>query len=121
MNDQEPSNVPEETAEAVDESQPQPMKSKPILQSMSWMAGVAAGGLLAFLFVVQTTHTQGATKASRAAWRMRQLGPTRIAQENANAPASDSATPKLDRADKDNRTDAAPGAEDNHESRHDRP
>lgn len=94
MNDQEPLNRPEEAPESVDETQPKPMKSKPILQSMGWVAGVAAGGLLAFLFVVENTHTHGATKASRAAWRMRQLGPASVALQDAE-PQNEIAGPSL--------------------------
>jgi hypothetical protein len=86
MNDNEPVNGSEDVSEPVEELEPQPMKAKPVLQTMSWIAGVAAGGLLAFVLVMKPSHARGATKACHAAWQLRQSKPAQVADQRALAP-----------------------------------
>ncbi|NOX58814.1 MAG: hypothetical protein GXP29_08150 [Planctomycetes bacterium] len=61
--------------EFIDETQetlePTPMRGKPVLQAMSWMAGVAAGGVLVFIMTVQPSLARGATHAAKAEWQLR--------------------------------------------------
>ncbi len=79
MNEPESLNKPSDPPGANDPSEPQPMKMMPLLQSMSWAAGVALGGGLAFLAMVKTSRTSGATKACKAAWQLRNSTPTQPA------------------------------------------
>ncbi len=88
MNDQEQfpdSQSPrsDKNVEPIEALEPRPMKAKPALQSLSWVAGVAAGGLLAFLLVVTPSVSRGATRAGKAAWQLRNPKPGDVSNDQA--------------------------------------
>lgn len=72
--------------------EPAPMPVRPLLQMLSWIGGLAAGGFFISLLVVSSTRTSGATRAVRLNWQ-KQLHPAACgvtaAAEKGTAPSDD--------------------------------
>ncbi|GJM24520.1 MAG: hypothetical protein DHS20C16_09350 [Phycisphaerae bacterium] len=117
MNDHDPINEPDAQTEPIEDLGPQPMKAKPILQTMSWMAGVAAGGFLAFLFVVKPSHSRGATKACHAAWQLRNSKPAQVADQRQLASEKSNESRQSSEAIDSDALSRANQKEDDHERR----
>lgn len=62
MNDDQGNPVDESTIE------PRPMKAKPFLQVLSWVGGVAAGGVFIALLSISPSRVHGATRAMKLRW-----------------------------------------------------
>jgi hypothetical protein len=50
---------------------PRPMRARPVLQVLSWLGGVAAGGAFISLLTMTPGRVCGATRASRLQWQQR--------------------------------------------------
>lgn len=60
-------------------SQPAAMGVRPWLQVLSWVGGVAAGGIFIVLVASNATRTQGATRSVRLRWQQQQRPPVQCA------------------------------------------
>jgi hypothetical protein len=62
-------------------SQPAAMSVRPLLQVLSWVGGVAAGGIFIVLVASNATRTQGATRSVRLRWQQQQRPPVQCAMQ----------------------------------------